>query len=357
MVAMKPSPRCVAFALAFSLFLAVLHAQQESSPQNPAPFRFRSGVEVINVSATVSDDHGRFVRNLKMEDFTVYEDGRPQALSHFSADRVPVSLGIVLDTSGSMAGDRMRAAQKALDRFLYELLDPTDEVFLYRFSDRPSLVQGWTTNHQRVRRALGRIMPDGGTAMYDAMVEAVGLVPTGQHRKKAVVLLSDGNDTSSTTKRRDVQRLIRESETLVYALGIECGAESKRSSRINLFEPRGPIAIPLALQPGERRWPMSRALRPARSPLQGRSWNQECAERVDTRALRHLTDDSGGRTEIVRNALDLDSATSGIADELSQQYYLGYVSDARKDGRWHAIRVEVRNRDYRVRARRGYFAS
>src|SRR5262245_21508144 len=249
MVAMKPSPRCVAFALAFSLFLAVLHAQQESSPQNPAPFRFKSGVEVINVNATVSDDKGRFVRNLKMEDFTVYEDGRPQLLSHFSAERVPVSLGIVLDTSRSMAGARMRAAQNALDRFLDDLLDPTDEVFLYRFSDRPSLVQDWTTNHQQVRRALGRIVPDGGTAMNDAIAKAVALLPTGRHKKKAVVLLSDGNDTTSIMKRRDVQRLIRESEALVYALGIECGVESRRSSWIPGF-PGAPIPIASALQPG-----------------------------------------------------------------------------------------------------------
>jgi VWFA-related protein len=354
---MKPSPRSVAFALTLPPLLVVLHAQHESSQQSPEPFRFKGGVEVINVSATVSDDNGRFVRNLKMEDFTVYEDGRPQVLSHFSAERVPVSLGIVLDTSGSMAGDRIRAAQKALNRFLYDLLEPTDEIFLYRFSDRPSLVQGWTMNHQQVRRALGRIVPEGGTAMNDAIAEAVALLPTGRHKKKAVVLLSDGNDTASTKKRRDVQRLIRESETLVYALGIECGVESRRSSWIPGFLPLGPTPTASALQPGGRRWPLPPAPRATPPQPQGRSWNEECGERVDARALRHMTDDSGGRTEVVRNALDLDLATAGIADELSQQYYLGYVSDAKKDGRWHAIRVEVRNRDYRVRARRGYFSS
>lgn len=355
MVDMRPSPRSPTFALTLLLLVAMLHAGQESSRQSPEPFK--SGVELINVSATVSDDNGRFVRNLKMEDFTVYEDGRPQVLSHFSAERVPVSLGIVLDTSGSMAGERIRAAKRALDRLLYDLLEPTDEVFLYRFSDHPSLVQGWTTNHQQVRRALGRITPDGGTAMYDALAAAVALVPTGRHKKKAVVLLSDGNDTVSFTKRRDVQRLIRESETLVYALGIECGVESRRSSWLPEFQPRGPITIASALQPGGRRGLLPPPPRTTTSQPPSRSWNEECDERVDARALRHMTDDSGGRTEVVHNALDLDAATAGIADELSQQYYLGYVSDARKDGRWHAIRVEVRNRHHRVRARRGYFSS
>jgi hypothetical protein len=96
---------------------------------------------------------------------------------------------------------------------------------------------------------------------------------------------------------------------------------------------------------------------PTMPPPQGRSWNQGCSEAVDRGALRGLTDDSGGRTEIVRNAEDLERATAGIADELSKQYYLGYLSTGKKDGRWHAIRVEPRNRSYRVRARRGYIAS
>jgi VWFA-related protein len=266
-----------------------------------------------------------------------------------------VSLGIVLDTSGSMSGERIQAARDALDRFLDDLLGPTDEIFLYVFSDRPSLVQDWTTNHRQARRALGRTVPIGGTAMNDAVAEAVGRVPTGRHKKKAIVLISDGNDTGSTLKRRDVQRLIRESETLVYALGIECGVESKRSSWIPEFQPRGAISIASALSPGGRSWlPSGARAAPQQS---GRSWNQGCGERVDAKALRRMTDDSGGRTEVVRNAHDLDEATAGIADELSQQYSLGYVSDAKRDGRWHAIQVEVRNRDHRVRARRGYFSS
>jgi hypothetical protein len=88
-----------------------------------------------------------------------------------------------------------------------------------------------------------------------------------------------------------------------------------------------------------------------------RTWSDGCSDPVDVSALRDLTDDSGGRTEIIRDPQDLNPATARIADELSKQYFLGYLSAGKRDGRWHSIRVELRNRSYRVRARRGYVAS
>ena len=124
-------------------------------------FRFRSGVELINVTATVTDSGGRFVRGLTREDFTILEDGRQQPITHFDAERVPVSLGIAIDTSGSMVGEKWDSAREALDRFLFELLDAEDEVFLYKFNDAPDLLQGWTTDRQRLSRALGRNLAEG----------------------------------------------------------------------------------------------------------------------------------------------------------------------------------------------------
>src|SRR5262249_26871393 len=121
--------------------------QQEQSPlPSPEGFHFRSGVELINVTATISDQNGRFVSGLQKDDFKVYEDDQPVEVTHFSAERVPVSLGVLLDTSGSMAGDKIREAQSALDRFSYELLDAQDELFVYRFSNYPLLLQTWTTD-------------------------------------------------------------------------------------------------------------------------------------------------------------------------------------------------------------------
>src|SRR5438876_7397254 len=135
-------------AMAIALLVVSLHGQQPPAPVRPngdeQGFRFKSGVELINVTATVSDISGRFVSGLRQEDFVVYEDDRPVAVTHFSAERVPVSLGIALDTSGSMAGTKIQEAQSALDRFLYDLLDRQDEIFLYRFSNVPMLVQDWT---------------------------------------------------------------------------------------------------------------------------------------------------------------------------------------------------------------------
>src|SRR4051812_49471250 len=121
--------RLIASALLVSsgLILPARDPQPHQPPQSdPQAFKFRTGIELINVNATVSDESGRFVSGLTKDDFRVLDDEQPQAVTHFSAERVPVSLGIVLDTSGSMDGDKMIAAREALDRFLVQLLDPED---------------------------------------------------------------------------------------------------------------------------------------------------------------------------------------------------------------------------------------
>jgi Ca-activated chloride channel family protein len=351
----------VALALAAALVVS-LHGQQPQQPQTPVRpgnedqgFRFKSGVELINVTATVSDVSGRFVPGLHAEDFLVYEDNQPVQVTHFSAERVPVSLGIALDTSGSMAGEKIQAAQSALDRFLFDLLDKQDEIFLYRFSNDPVLLQPWTTDRPLLSRALGRIVPNGGTAMYDTVAEAIPLAQRGQHVKKALVVISDGNDTASRTSIVEVKQLIRESEVLVYAIGIDGTGETTRSAP----PPRLPIPMPIPF-PGSGRgrrpgWPLPPI---GGGGSGGSGWPRTPSDdRVNVVALRDMTDDSGGRTEIVRDPRDLNPATASIADELSQQYYLGYPSSGKKDGRWHSIRVELRNGHYRVRARRGYVAS
>jgi Ca-activated chloride channel homolog len=301
-------------------------------------FRLRSTVELINVTATVTDRSGRFVPGLRREDFRLFEDGEEQTVTHFSADRVPVSLGIALDTSNSMNGEKIAAARGALNRFLFDLLDPTDEVFLYRFSDIPQLVEKWTTDRQRLQSELNRLQTRGGTAMYDAVAEAVPLAQTGHHQKKALVIISDGNDTNSRTDPYEIKQLIRQSEVMVYAIGID--GQATRSSG---WPPPQQLPLPFPF-PGRRTPPRGGAIRTS-------------DERVNVAALRDITDDSGGRTEIVRDPRDLDPATASIADELSKQYYLGYPATGKKDGRWHSIRVEVRNSSYRIRARTGYLAT
>jgi len=337
---MKTIPRSLTALALVACAAATLAAQNQEG------FSFRSGVELINVTTTVTDGDGRFVSGLRKEDFTLYEDGVRQEVSQFSNERVPVSLGIVLDTSGSMTPDKMSSARSAIDRFVYDLLGKDDELFFMEFANRPDLVQDWTTDRRAISRAVARVSPAGGTAMYDAVADAVPLANAGQHPKKALLIISDGNDTNSSVGVGELRQLIRESEVLVYALGVDGTATTFRSGPTIQI----PMPIPLPI-PGRRRpgggFP----------PIIGGTTQRAAAERVNPDALRQITDDTGGRTEIVRGFGDLDNATARIADELSKQYYLGYVSTGKKDGRWHAIRVDVKDRGLSVRARRGYVAS
>ena len=343
--------------------LAVVAGGSDVAGQKQDEFRFRSGVDLVNVTATVTDRNGRFVPGLRQEDFIVYEENQLQEVTHFSNERVPVSLGIVLDTSGSMVGEKLSHALMAIDRFLTKLLSPEDEIFLYKFSNFPELVQDWTTDRTRLSRSIRRINAGGGTAMLDAIAESVPLAQTGQHRKRAIVLISDGNDTDSQTSLREVKQLLRESEVMVYAIGIDGQAEGifgmPPTTRTPMppaptpfpggRRPRGPGGVTLPQLP-QFQWPFP----PGQTT---RRRIPAADDRVNVNGLREITDDSGGRTEIVRSPRDLDPATASIADELSQQYYLGYSSTTEKDGRWHAIRVELRDKALKVRARRGYIAT
>ena len=155
-----------------------------------------------------------------------------------------MSLGLALDTSGSMAGEKIAAAQAAVSRFVIDLLGPRDEVFLYRFDSRPTLVQGWTEDRHAVVRSLGTVRPSGGTALYEAVADAVPLAATGTRRKKALVVISDGNDTDSEITIGELRQVIRESEVMVYAIGIDgpggsSGGPQRCRSRAGRFSCRG----------------------------------------------------------------------------------------------------------------------
>ncbi len=331
--------------------LVVVAAAAVTGAQSQEGFRFKSGVEFVNVTATVTDGNGRFVSGLREEDFSVYEDGQLQEVSHFSSDRVPVSLGIALDASGSMSPDKLAAARAAIERLIFKLLDRDDELFFVEFATRAEMTQGWTTDRQLISDALQRVSPVGGTALYDAVAGALPTAQEGRNRKKALLVISDGNDTNSEIGVSTLRQKIRESEVLVYALGVD--STGKETPRVISPPVQFPPSIPFPFPGGggRRRYP----------PIGGgggsTSWPRSPGERVNADALRQITDDTGGRTEIVRGFDGLDSATARIADELSKQYFLGYTSSVDKDGKWHSIRVTVRDRNLNVRARRGYVAS
>ncbi len=270
---------------------------------------FRTGVDLVLVTASVRDGDGRLRGDLTLDDFEVFEDGRPQLITQFERGRVPVSLGILLDVSESMYGQRIADATAALDRFLADLLAPDDEAFLVVFNHDPTLEETWTLGPESLAGRLAAVRPYGATAIYDAMMMALPLFRTRSHQRAAVVLISDGSDTASDVRIADVRREIRTSDAFVYAVAIDA---------------------------------------PRTRPLN---------DRVNPRALREMTDESGGYTEVVHDSPDLLPATERIAEELNHQYTLGYVPDHPPDRRYHRIRVEVtRPGDHSVRARRGYVA-
>jgi VWFA-related protein len=352
--------RAVRFHLAILASLtaaAVAVVGAQTSPQGDDGFRFKSGVELVNVTATVSDDNGHFVSGLTKDDFTIFEDGQQQEITNFSNEHVPVSLGILLDTSGSMTPEKMSSARSAIDRFIYELLDKNDELFFMQFASVPDLLQGWTYDRRAISRAVGQVSAAGGTAMYDAIARALPIAADGRNQKKAILVISDGNDTNSRTSVGELRNMIRESEVMVYALGVDGNDVSTYTQQPRQpSSPRFPIPIPR----GRGRFPGGRfpfAPQIGFPPLGGVWGRTGGDEHVNESALRAITDDTGGRTEIVRGFGDLDAATAHIADELSKQYYLGYNNAGKKDGKWHAIRVDVKDRHLHVRARKGYVAS
>ena len=300
------SPSAPRAGLAGALLL-LLAGGPASAEEQRAP-RFRSGVNLVKVTATVRDAEGRLVGDLTRGDFEILENGRPQRIMHFDQGRVPVSLGVVLDVSQSMLGQRMDDARAALRRFLVDLLEPGDEVFLLLFNHDPKLEAPWTLGPSRLRGRLDGVRPYGATAIYDALVMALPMFADRTHDRAAVVIISDGSDTASDVTREDVRWQIRRSDAFVYAVGIDA---------------------------------------PERRPIN---------DRVNARLLRDLTAESGGYTEVIADSPELAPATERIAEELNHQYTLAYAPAVPPDGRYRRIVVRVRGGDYRVRARRGYVA-
>jgi Ca-activated chloride channel family protein len=190
--------------------------------------------------------------------------------------------------------------------------------------------------------------------MYDAIAQALPIAADGRNQKKAILVISDGNDTNSRISASQLRNMIRESEVMVYALGVD--GSDVQTYTPQPRQPSGP-RFPIPIPRGRGRWPGFPMAPQIGFPPIGGVWGRTGNEHVNENALRAITDDTGGRTEIVRGFGDLGAATQRLADELSQQYYIGYNNGGKKDGKWHAIKVDVRNRHYTVRARKGYVAS
>ena len=269
---------------------------------------FRTGVDVTGVTATVRDADGHLVADLTRDDFDIYEDGEKQELTQFTRERVPVSLGVLLDISDSMFGRPITDARAAVDRFLFEQLDHEDEFFILAFNHKPHVLTQWTQTPAVVRDALDSIKPTGGTAVYDAVMDSMPLIARRNRERGALLIVSDGADTASSTALKDVRFALRRSQAFVYAIAINS---------------------------------------PDRRVINGA---------VNPTTLREITDESGGRTEVVRSAAEISTAAARIADELNHQYVIGFTPAHPHDGNFHTLRVRTKNTAYKVRSRTGYVA-
>ena len=297
-------------------------------------------VGLVNVVATVLDDRGRYIADLIPEDFILYEDGEVQFIDHFAqSDDLPVSVGVLLDTSGSMER-KIDTATEAVERFLRQI-HQDDEIFLITFNDRARLIQDFTDDRGRLANALRRVRVGGGTALYDALALGIDHIRDGKHDKKAILLISDGEDTASTTSFERAQRYVRESEMLVYALGIAPEQENAVRGRVGATPPTFPGGGPTGPRPTGTTVPR---------------------DILNMDVLELFGRISGGRTWLVSGFSDnsrrnqISEALDQLADELRNQYSIGYYpGHSLDDGQWHRIEVVTRNPGYRVRHREEYF--
>ena len=273
------------------------------------------------VTVTVTDQQGRYVTDLRANDFKLLVDGQPRQISFFRQDlNTPVSIGILVDTSGSMQ-PKLTQARAAISEFVRNL-NAQDDIFLFAFSSRPFLLQPFTTNHYLVLSRLELLHAYGQTALFDTILDGLLMVQHGRYDKKALLVITDGMDNTSQSTLAQVVGQARRMGVLVYSIGI---GDPNASSG-----PGGPFA----------------------SLLFGGDIDQ-----VDARTLDLLSSETGAKTFIIREVGDgvaLRNACASISRELREQYTIGFVAPDASRGGYRTVHVDVPARpgDH-VRVRKG----
>jgi Ca-activated chloride channel family protein len=261
----------------------------------------RVDVDVVQVTATVSDGHGKFIRGIPQAGFHVFEDGHPQAITHFASEDVPLELVAAIDISGSMA-PAMPKLKKAVKEFLGDV-PAQDQVTLLGFNDNIFTLTRKTTDPADRMKAVDRLAPWGSTALYDVLLRGVEMLGR-QTGRKALVVFTDGEDQGSHATINDVERRLQSSDITLYMIG------------------------------------------------QGRGVTMEPLRRI----MERLSVPTGGRALFSDSIDELHTAFADLLDELSNQYLLGYQSsNSRRDDAWRKIKVDV-DGHHDVRARQGYRA-
>jgi len=275
-------------------------------------------VDLVNVPFTVTDRHGRFVSGLTAKDFAVEEDGRRQEIRNFSRENeLPLTLAMLIDTSPSVRPvfDEEKATANA---FLESILRSKDLALVIGFDRSVTLVQDYTENIRLLRKAIDELETGGGTSVYDAVYLACKDKLSTEAGRKAIILISDGEDTTSKVKFNEALISAHQSDTVIYAIS--------NSVRGGLF-PYG---------------------RRGRGGFGG----------GDIGTLRKFSTETGGATFVVNNQNTFSKIFDQIAQELRSQYSLGYNStNTARDGKFRQIKIIPRDSSYTVRARRGYYAA
>src|SRR5262249_27407593 len=266
---------------------------------------------------TVTDSQGRPVADLDREHFRLWEDRIEQKIEYFVSEDIPQTVGILFDVSASMK-NKITAAREAAMKFL-QMANPDDGVFLMEFNDRAELSIDFTTNFERLEQQFVAASADGNTALYDAVYLGLQKVRVGHNPRKALLLISDGEDNWSSYTFSQVKEFLKESDAQLYAIGIES-------------------------------WDSPHHMR-----------TEERDPRIARIVLKDFSDLSGGRAFFTTSVADLNDICTRIAIELKSQYLLGYVStNTNEDGKWRKIslRLEPPKNSSRlhVRAKRVYHA-
>jgi VWFA-related protein len=292
------------------LAAAVLAAAVSLGAQRP---QFRSTIDIVSLNITVVDGTGRYVTDLEQPEFSVFEDGIKQDLIFFTRLTQPVALSLLLDSSASME-DKMPILQQAAANFV-KRLKPTDLAQVIDFDSRVSIRQAFTSSQTDLQTAILQAVPGGSTSLHNALYvslkELAKIKPLNDEdvRRQALIVFSDGEDTSSLVSFEEVLELAKRSETAIYSIALRGNDSSSRGFREAEF------------------------------------------------VMRQLAQETGGRPFFPAKLEDLNGVYAQIADELASQYTLGYTSrNPRSDGAFRRIVVQVSRQNTTARTKRGYYA-
>ncbi len=283
--------------------------QDDQTTQLPT---FRAGVDVVSLNVTVTDRESRFITDLTQEDFAVYEDGVKQEVTFFSRTQLPIALSLLMDTSASMDG-RMATAQEAAIGFS-RWLRTEDLAQIIDFESRVEILQAFTNDLEQLEAAIRQTSAGGSTSLYNALYISLkelrkAPLQTGELRRQAIVVLSDGEDTSSLITFDEVLELAKRSETAIYTIGLK--SDDRRTSGF----------------------------------------------READFVLRQLAHETGGRSFFPDDVNDLPAIYEQISVELSSQYTLGYTSaNPLRNGQWRRTIVRVNRDNVTARTKQGYYA-